>query len=418
MSEVYEKAALAKKTALAIADCTRDKKDAALARIAASLLEDSEAILAANEKDMEAGKAAGMTDSVLDRLMLSAARIQDIAHGVEEVIALSDPVGEVLSETVRPNGMAILKVRVPFGVIAMIYEARPNVTVDSAALALKTGNCIVLRGSSSAIHSNKAIVASMRRALRQSEIPEDTIQLIEETSREAAAELMHLNQFIDVLIPRGSAELIQNALQNATVPILETGVGNCHIFVDESALPGMALPLVINAKTQRPSVCNAAEKLLVHENWPSKSLKQVLDALADAGVELRCCDRVRALFPDDARLQVLPESDYAVEYHGMTMGVKIVDHVDAAIDHINTYGSHHTDAIITESSENANRFLMRIDSAAVNHNVSTRFTDGFEYGFGAEIGISTQKLHARGPMGLPELTSYKYLVLGSGQVRS
>ena len=417
MSEVIRIGALAKKAALEIAPISTEKKNAALELIAAGLAEDAQAIIAANAVDMENGQSEGFTPSLLDRLMLNEARIQDIAEGVRQVIALQDPIGEVLSETMRPNGLLIKKVRVPLGVIGIIYEARPNVTADAVALALKTGNAIILRGSSSAINSNKAIVASIHRALAQSDITPQAVQLIEDTSRAAAGELMHLNKYVDVLIPRGSAGLIQNVLSNSSVPIIETGIGNCHIFIDETADMDMTLPIVINSKTQRPSVCNSAEKLLVHSSWPRENLKKVIDALIGAGVEVRCCERAKSLFPDDARLKDMPNEDYEVEYLDMIIGIKIVDDVREAIGHINEYGSHHTDAILTENAKNAEMFLNGVDSAAVNHNASTRFTDGFMYGFGAEIGISTQKLHARGPMALPELTSYKYTVTGSGQIR-
>ena len=417
MSEIMKIGALAKKAALEIATVSTERKNAALELIAVTLAEDAQAIIAANAIDMDNGSKEGFTPSLLDRLMLNEARIRDIAEGVRQVVALHDPIGEVLSETVRPNGLMIRKVRVPLGVIGIIYEARPNVTADAAALALKTGNAIILRGSSSAINSNKAIVASIHRALAQSDITPEAVQLVEDTSREAAGELMHLNKYVDVLIPRGSAGLIQNVLNNSTVPIIETGIGNCHIFIDETADIKMVLPIIINAKTQRPSVCNAAEKLLIHAGWPHENLRQVVDALIEAGVEVRCDARAKDIFPDDARLKDMPAEDYEKEYLDLIIGVKIVEDVKEAVGHINEYGSHHTDAILTKNAENAELFLSGVDSAAVSHNASTRFTDGFMYGFGAEIGISTQKLHARGPMALPELTSYKYIVTGSGQIR-
>lgn len=417
MSEAIVKSALAKQASYKTAALSTADKNTALELIAAELAKDTESIMTANALDMQNGKDAGFNASLLDRLMLNRDRIGDMALGVRQIIELRDPVGEVLSETTIPNGLTIKKVRVPLGVVGIIYEARPNVTVDAAALALKTGNAIILRGSSSAINSNKAIVESMRRALEKSSLTPEAVQLIESTDREAASEMMRLNKYIDVLIPRGSAGLIQQVLNNSTVPIIETGIGNCHIFLDENADLDMAVPLVINAKTQRPSVCNSAEKLLIHKNWPAENLKKVIDALCDAGVELRCDAEIRAVFPDDGRLLDLPELDYDTEYLDLIMGIKLVADVDEAIEHINRYGSHHTDAIISGNAENVERFLNCVDSAAVHHNASTRFTDGFMYGFGAEIGISTQKLHARGPMALPELTSYKYIVLGNGQIR-
>lgn len=417
MSEVFEKAALAKQAAFGMAALSTAQKNAALEFMARALENEAGAIVAANEIDMENGRQAGLSAGVLDRLMLNEKRIAAIADGIRQVTALADPVGELLSETTRPNGLIIRKVRVPLGVVGIIYEARPNVTADIAALALKAGNAVVLRGSGSALSSNRAMVAAMRRALSGSDVPPDAIQLIEQPGHDAAQELMRLNKYIDVLIPRGGAALIQQVVQNSTVPIIETGTGNCHIFIDESADLDMALPIVINAKTQRPSVCNAAEKLLVHKNWPIENLAQMLEALINAGVTLRCDEYVRAAFPHDNRLQPLPTAEFEIEYLDMMMGVMMVEDLGQAIAHINTYGSHHTDAILTADAQNAELFLQRVDSAAVQVNASTRFTDGEMYGFGAEVGISTQKLHARGPMALPELTSYKYTVTGTGQIR-
>lgn len=417
MQSITQLAQRVKQASYILAGLARPQKDEALRGIATALRQDAAAIIAANAQDMKKGRADGMSESLLDRLMLDEDRIEQIAQGVEQVAGLDDPIGELLAEVPRPNGLVIRKVRVPLGVLGMIYEARPNVTVDAAALALKSGNGIVLRGSASAIESNKALVYSMRRALAASAVPPDAVGLVTDTSREAARAVMRLDSLLDALIPRGSAGLIREVVDNATVPVLETGIGNCHVYLDKAADPQMAVPIVVNSKISRPSVCNSAEKLLVHSGWPADHLRAALDALLAAGVELRCDDRVRALFPDDDRLRLLPTDEYDVEYLDLIMGVVMVDSVADAIDHINRYGSHHTESIVTGDVAAAMQFLAGVDSAAVGHNVSTRYTDGFEYGFGAEIGISTQKLHARGPMGLRELTSYKYLVFGQGQIR-
>lgn len=417
MSEVKALAARVKQASYTLAGLRRAQKDAALRGIAQRLTADSADILAANARDMEAGRADGMDAGLLDRLLLDESRIEQMAQGVLQVAALDDPVGEVLEETIRPNGLVLRKVRVPLGVLGMIYEARPNVTVDAAALALKAGNGILLRGSSSAIHSNTALAKSMRAALGGQGLPPDAIGLVTDTARASARAVMQLNGLVDALIPRGSAGLIREVVDNATVPVLETGIGNCHVYIDKAAKRGMAIPVTVNSKTSRPSVCNSAEKLLVHSGWPKEDLRALLDALLDAGVELRCDDRIRALFAGDTRLNLLPQDEYGEEYLRLIMGAVLVDGVEDAIRHINTYGSGHTETIVTEDEQAAAAFLAGVDAAAVGHNVSTRFTDGFEYGLGAEIGISTQKLHARGPMGLKELTSYKYLVLGTGQTR-
>lgn len=417
MESVKELAARVKQASYTLAGLNRAQKDDALRRIAAALRQDAPAIIGANREDTARGKAAGMNEGLLDRLMLDEARIEQIAKGVLQVAELEDPVGEILSEVTRPNGLVIRKVRVPLGVLGMIYEARPNVTVDAAALALKAGNGIVLRGSASAIESNRALAACMRRALDEGAVPREAIGLVDDTTRESARAVMRLNGCIDALIPRGSAGLIRDVVDNATVPVLETGIGNCHVYIDKTARRDMALSIAVNAKISRPSVCNSAEKLLVHSSWPAQNLREVLDALMASGVELRCDSRVRALFPDDTRLNPLPEDEYAVEYLDLIMGVLMLDSTADAVAHINTYGSRHTETIVTESAADAQQFLSGVDAAAVGHNVSTRYTDGYEYGLGAEIGISTQKLHVRGPMGLRELTSYKYLMIGTGQVR-
>ncbi len=413
-NEVINKAQRAKIASLPLSLLSAEEKNEALASIAALLAEKSDTILIANEQDVQKGKKFGMSQAILDRLSLSAKRVADMVAGVRQVVGLEDPVGEVLSHAVRPNGLVIDKIRVPLGVIGMIYEARPNVTVDSVSLALKTGNAIILRGSSSALASNKALVAVIHEALTKTKVSVDAVQLIESVDHHAVMQMMKLNQYLDVLIPRGGADLIRNVLENSTVPVLETGVGNCHVFIDESADPAMAIPLTVNAKTHRPAVCNAAETLLIHKDWGKDNILAVLKALRDQGVELRVCSGLHELRPD---LLLATEEDWGTEFLALVMAVKLVDNVDEAIRHINCYGTKHTEAIVTQNQQNAVRFMCMVDAAAVNYNASTRFTDGFEYGFGAEIGISTQKLHARGPMGLPELTSYKYLVYGNGQIR-
>lgn len=417
MNRIEKLAAGVKQASYTLAGLSRQQKDDALRRIAAALTKQADTIIAANKRDMEQGTANGMNESLLDRLMLDEKRIEQIAQGVLQVTELDDPIGEILSETTRPNGLRIRKVRVPLGVLGMIYEARPNVTVDAAALAIKSGNGIVLRGSSSAIYSNTALATCMQDAMQGSDVSPRAIGLVTDTARDAARQVMQLNEYIDALIPRGSAGLIREVVDNATVPVLKTGIGNCHVYIDKDADVEMAVPIVVNAKTSRPSVCNSAEKLLVHSGWPKENTVAVLEALLDAGVELRCDDRIRALMLNDTRLNGLPVEEYEEEYLDLIMGVVMVDDVAGAIAHINRYGSGHTETIITQSEQAAVQFLSGVDAAAVGHNVSTRFTDGFEYGFGAEIGISTQKLHARGPMGLKELTSYKYLVYGTGQIR-
>ncbi len=414
MSEVSEKSKKAKEATCALSMTTTEERNAALLKIADLLDEKSQEIIAENKKDLDAGMESGLTKALLDRLALDKARISGISAGVRQIVALQDPIGEVISRWERPNGLIIEKVRVPLGVIGMIYEARPNVTVDSAALALKTANAIVLRGGSTAINSNKAIVKVMHEALAMTNISKDVVQLIENTDRATAQEILKMDKYLDVLIPRGGAGLIRNVVENSTVPVLETGVGNCHVYVDEDANPEMAVAIVVNSKANRPAVCNAAETLLVHEQWAKQHLSMLVAALRDKGVELRGCEKARAIIPD---MKEATEDDWHEEYLNLIMAVRIVDSLENAVQHIADYGSNHTEAIVTDNIENARYFIKSVDAAAVNHNASTRFTDGFEYGFGAEIGISTQKLHARGPMGLPELTSYKYCVYGNGQIR-
>lgn len=410
-----EKIGAAAKSAARVLMCTdTETKNRALLAIADALVGAREEILAANREDVTAGENSGMTRAFLDRLSLSPERIDGMAEGMRQVAALPDPVGRVLSDTVRPNGLHLTKVAVPIGVIAVIYEARPNVTADSAALCLKSGNAVILRGGREAIHSNAAIVRVMRGALRGVGLPEDAVTLIEDTDRTVTQALMRLNGYVDLLIPRGGAGLIRAVVENATVPVIETGAGTCHIYVDRDADVSMAAEIVFNAKTSRPSVCNAAECLLVDRAIAAEALPAIAARLAEKQVELRADAEACALLPN-----ALPatDSDWGREYNDYIMAVHIVSGVDEAIDFIARYGTGHSECIVTDNPDTAERFLARVDAAAVYHNASTRFTDGGEFGLGAEIGISTQKLHARGPLGLEELTSMKYIVHGTGQVR-
>ncbi len=413
---LLEKAKLAKQAASQMVALTTEEKNQALLAMADALEGNISYILEVNAKDIEAAKQANVTDALIDRLALSETRIHDMAEGLRQVVELEDPIGEVLEAWDRPNGLHITKVRVPLGVIGMIYEARPNVTVDATGLCLKAGNAVLLRGSSSALFSNQALVKILCGALTHTKVPEEAVQLLEEGTREEVNKMLKMNEYLDVLIPRGGAGLIRSVVDNASVPVLETGAGNCHVYVDESAKPDMARDIVVNAKTHRPAVCNAAETLLVHESWAKEYLIDLLTALKEKNVELRGCERTRKLAGDIGIVEA-KEEDWGNEYLDYTMAVAIVDSTDDAIAHINRYSTKHSEAIITESEENARAFQKRVDSAAVYHNASTRFTDGFEFGFGAEIGISTQKLHARGPMGLPALTSSKYVIYGTGQIR-
>ena len=405
----------AKQSAVQLAALFSDKKNSALNAIARLLEEQIQEILSANEKDLAAAEQNGMSGAMMDRLRLTPQRIADIAQAVRYVASLPDPVGMVLDGGVRPNGLQIVRVSVPLGVVGIIFESRPNVTVDCAALCLKAGNACILRGGKEAIHSNKALVSIMRQALKAEGLPEDGIGLIEDTSRDTAREFMRLSGYLDVLIPRGGPQLISTVVQNATVPVIETGVGNCHLFVDETADLQMAAEIVDNAKTSRPSVCNALETLLVHEA-AAREFLPVMKAKLDAfNVELRGCEHTRAILGEC----VVPacEEDYYTEFGDYILAVKIVRDVHEAIAHIGNYSTHHSDGILTRSYENSRLFTQLVDSAAVYVNASLRFTDGGEFGLGAEIGISTQKLHARGPMGLSHLTSYKYIVTGNGQIR-
>ena len=392
---------------------SKDKNDALYA-MADFLIENSKVIIEANKKDLETSTIKGTSESMLDRLALNEARIEGMANGLRQVAALEDPVGEVLGMWTRPNGLQIGKKRVPMGVIGIIYEARPNVTSDAAGLCFKSGNAVILRGGSEAINSNKAIAEALREGLKSVGLVEDAVQLVEDTSREVATEMMKLNDYIDVLIPRGGAGLIKAVVNNATVPVIETGTGNCHIYVDEDCDFEMAKNIIINAKTSRPSVCNAAEKLLINEKVAGKFMPIIFEALREKDVEIRGDESLKAL--DDSVI-LASEEEWYNEYLDYTIGVKIIKDIDEAINHINKFGSGHSEAIVTKSYEASQIFLQKINAAAVYVNASTRFTDGEEFGFGAEIGISTQKLHARGPMGLKELTTIKYIIFGNGQIR-
>jgi glutamate-5-semialdehyde dehydrogenase len=414
MSEVLQKGKAAKAASFMMVGISTEEKNEALEKIADQLLVDQVFILEENQKDLEAGRKNGLSESVLDRIMLNEKRILDMAEAIRLLISLKDPVGETLETIHKDNGLLISQKRVPLGVIGMIYEARPNVTIDAATLTLKTGNAVILRGSSSARFSNKALVQSIHKALEISKVPVDAVQLIEDTSRETAKELFHLKEYLDVLIPRGGKNLIDTVVREATVPVLETGAGNCHVFIDESADYQMAERIVINGKTQRPSVCNAIETILVEEKWFAQYGKELLDTLNDNGVEIYGDEVVSNVF---GAAKLATEEDWYTEYSALTVSVKVINSVEEAINHINKYGTKHSEAIITASEDNANKFLNKVDAAAVYHNASTRFTDGSEFGYGAEIGISTQKLHARGPMGLNALTSSKFFVYGTGQIR-
>ena len=391
------------------------KKDEALNAIAKALRENADKIIKANDIDIENGKQAGLTKSLLDRLKLTEDRINGMADGVSEVASLADPVGRVLDGRTLKNGLQIEKVTVPMGVIGIIFEARPNVTSDAAALCLKAGSAVILRGGKEAINSNKAIAEIMRDAIENAGLPRDCVSLVEDTTRQSATELMQLSDYLDVLIPRGGAGLIKSVVENAKVPVIETGVGNCHVYVDKSADVDMAKSIIFNAKTSRPSVCNAIETVLVHKDIAEKALPEIKAELDKMNVEIRGCERTRAILGDS----VVPatENDYEVEFLDYILAVKVVDSLDDALAHIAKYSTGHSESIITSDYESANKFTACVDSAAVYVNASTRFTDGGEFGLGAEIGISTQKLHARGPMGLNELTSSKFIIRGNGQIR-
>lgn len=404
----------AKVASRVLACATSKQKDEALLAIANALVANADQIIQANEKDLQIAKEQQMSLSMQDRLTLTTERIQNIASSVEHIISLEDPVGKVDTGTKRPNGLMIYKCRVPLGVVGMIYEARPNVTADAAVLCLKSGNACILRGGKEAMYSNRTIAQVMRNAIEKVGLPADCIQLVEDTSRESANEMMRC-RYLDVLIPRGGAGLIRAVVEHASVPVIETGSGNCHVYVDESADLQMAVSIVNNAKTSRPSVCNACETLLVHENIAETFLPMVKKALDEHHVQLRGCNATKRILGDTVILAT--EEDYATEFIDYILAVRVVKNIDEAIAHIQKYSTMHSEAIVTNNYENSQKFLTSVDAAAVYVNASTRFTDGGEFGFGAEIGISTQKLHARGPMGLQELTTCKYVVYGNGQIR-
>ncbi|KOS68847.1 gamma-glutamyl phosphate reductase [Lysinibacillus contaminans] len=413
-SEVQRKGRLAKTASYLLNIKTTAEKNDALTKIAHQLVLDQDYIIEENAKDLANGQEKGMPASTLDRIMLNKERIEAMADAINLLVKLTDPVGELIERIEKENGLIIEKKLVPIGVIGMIYEARPNVTIDAATLSLKTGNAVILRGSSSAKFSNIALVASIHRALEKTALPVDAVQLIEDTNRETAKELFHLNEYLDVLIPRGGKALIDLVVREASVPVLETGAGNCHIYIDAAADYTKAEPIVINAKTHRPSVCNAAESLLIQRDWFTEHGEKLLHAIHNAGVSVigdaTVCQTVHFA-------ELATDEDYATEFLDLKISVKVVENVYEAVEHINRYGTKHSEAVITEDQLVADCFLNNVDAAAVYHNASTRFTDGFEFGYGAEIGISTQKLHARGPMGLPALTSTKYYIYGNGQIR-
>lgn len=409
--EMGQKAVIAK---YALQKMSTDSKNKALEKIAEDLIKNQLHIISENAKDIQNGIEHGMHQGLLDRLNLDETRIKDMSEGISQIVTLEDPIGEILEQKTRPNGLEISKKRVPIGVIGIIYESRPNVTVDAFGLCFKTGNAVILKGGKDAIHSNKAIYQSIRESLSSCHMNPDAIQLITDTDRAVTEAFMKLNEYVDVLIPRGGAGLIQSVVMNSTIPVIETGSGNCHIYVDEFANIEQAVSIIMNAKTQRIGVCNACESLVIHKNIAKKAIPIIEKALSSKQV---------LIYGDDTSMKLLQsgipatEEDYGKEYLDYAISIKTVDSIEEAISHINQYNTKHSEVIITENKENANQFLNEIDSACVYVNASSRFSDGFEFGFGAEIGISTQKLHARGPMGLKELTSYKYIILGNGQIR-
>ncbi len=413
MSELFEKAQRVREAWEILKMCCAQEKNEAILKIAETLDAERKAILEANQRDVEAAKERGVKASLVDRLLLNEKRIDSMIESCEVVVKLKDPVGEIIDSWVREDGLRISRIRVPIGPIGVVYESRPNVTVETSVLAIKSGNSILLRGGSDAIRSNKAIVSAMKKALRESKIPESSVEFIESSDRTLVGKMIKLEDYLSLIVPRGGYQLINYVRKNATVPVLETGVGNCHIYVDESADLEKAIPVIVNAKVQRPGTCNAVEKLLVHEKIANIFLAKVVKALQEHGVEVRGCERVRKI----VNVKPATASDWETEYLDLIIAVKVVRDVNEAIEHVKRYSTGHSEAIITESYSNARKFVDSVDAAAVYVNASTRFTDGGQFGFGAEIGISTQRLHARGPVGLRELTTYKYVVLGDYHVR-
>ncbi|MCJ7634533.1 glutamate-5-semialdehyde dehydrogenase [Candidatus Bathyarchaeota archaeon] len=411
MAEVGKKA---KAASTELARLTTEKKNKALVAMANALEKNTEKIVEANQKDIEAAEARGIKAALLDRLVLDRSRIGKMAQCLREIADLPDPVGQIVKTWTRPNGLIIGQLRVPLGVVGIIYESRPDVTSDASGICIKSGNAIILRGGSDAINSNIAIGGFLEEAAVGAGVPSGAIQVVSTTDRDAVSELMKMRKYVDVLIPRGGADLIKSVVENSRVPVIETGVGNCHIYVEEDADLDKAATIILNAKCQRPGTCNAAEKLLVHRNIAENFLPKIIESLREAGVEVRGCEKTVKIVPD---VKTASEKDWYEEYLDLIIGVKVVEDLNEAIRHINKYGSKHTDAILTEDFNKATQFIREVDSAAVNWNASTRFTDGNQYGLGAEIGISTQKMHARGPMSVEQLTSIKYFVLGKGHIR-
>jgi glutamate-5-semialdehyde dehydrogenase len=414
MITITEMCKKAKAASVEMAKQTAEAKDTALCRMANALEANTEKILAANKADVEAAKRRGLKAALLDRLALDQHKIQSMAKGLREVSALPDPIGTIVSTWTRPNGLIISQVRVPLGVVAVIYESRPDVTSDAAGICIKSGNAVILRGGSDALNSNVTIGKVLRDALAGTNMPIDAVQVVESPDRKVAEELMRMREYVDVLIPRGGADLIKTVVETSHIPVIETGTGNCHVYVEEDADLEKATPIVINAKCQRPGTCNAAEKLLVHSKIAERYLPVVVAALRAQGVEVRGDEETRRIIPD---VKAATEQDWYTEYLDLIIGVKVVKDLGEAIAHINKYGTHHSDSILTADFDKAMRFIREIDSAAVYWNASTRFTDGNQFGLGAEIGISTQKLHARGPMSVQHLTTTKYVILGNGQIR-
>ncbi|EHZ2231008.1 glutamate-5-semialdehyde dehydrogenase [Listeria monocytogenes] len=415
MTELIKKGSAAKEAAQFLAQATTKQKNTALLNLSNDLLAHTSTLLKENEKDILRAQKKGTPETMIDRLRLTEDRIKEISEAVKQVVALKDPIGEVTNMWKNEAELTIGKTRVPLGVIGIIYESRPNVTVDASVLCFKTGNAVILRGGSDAIDSNKALMSVIQDSLEASGFPRSSVQLIEDTSRETARDMMRLNRFLDVLIPRGGARLIQTVLENATVPVIETGTGNCHIYVDKAAEKQMAIDILVNAKCSRPSVCNAAETLLIHRDVAEDYLPAMETALKEYDVELRADERAKGILQE---AKAAKESDWEDEFLDFILAVKVVDSAEEAIEHINKYGTKHSEAIISNDYATGQTFHQKVDAAAVYINASTRFTDGFAMGFGAEIGISTQKLHARGPMGLTELTSTKYIIFGDGQIRN